>query len=201
VSGPPETPGGPSRAGTAVAPELPATFACTVGGTLARSRRRLRRLLQALAAILLAAGAIAAATDRAGAGVVAAVAAFLPILALGMSGDLDVQELELAPGELVVRMRRRVQRLALVEPRGRSLTDDERRHLEGLVSAGGFTAGTGGVDSHRLGEVEIHASDFDHALLVETGEERLVLTPDEPERFLATLRLAAAATSSPAPAP
>jgi hypothetical protein len=38
-----------------------------------------------------------------------------------------------------------------------------------------------------LGELELYASDFAHAVLVDLGETRLIVTPDDPEAFLGAL--------------
>jgi hypothetical protein len=70
----------------------------------------------------------------------------------------------------------------------RRLTAEETAHVEGLATTGGVAAGSGGFESHRLGEIEIFASDFAHAVLIDLGETRLIVTPDDAEGFLAALR-------------
>jgi hypothetical protein len=89
-----------------------------------------------------------------------------------------------------VKARRRRLDFDLGDPaavRARPLELDERRHLEGLASTAGLTAGTGGFDSQRLGEFELYASDLANAVLVEGGDLRLVLTPDAPAAFCTEL--------------
>jgi hypothetical protein len=104
-----------------------------------------------------------------------------------MSGDLDLLALELADGRLAIELRRGRERFAVAGVRARRLTPEEIGHLERLATNGGITAGSGGFESHRLGELDLYASDLANAVLVELGETRLVLTPDEPEAFLEAL--------------
>jgi hypothetical protein len=70
----------------------------------------------------------------------------------------------------------------------RRLDPAEVRDLERLATLGGVTAGSGGFESRRLGEIELYASDLRNAVLIESGEERLVVTPDEADRFVESLR-------------
>jgi len=79
----------------------------------------------------------------------------------------------------------------------RRLRGDEIVHVEGLASAGGMVAGSGGFDSHRLGEFDLYASDLANAVLVEAEEIRVVVTPDEPDEFLASLSSAPPAPREP----
>jgi hypothetical protein len=160
-------------------------LACTPGGAAARGRRRLRRLLQVLVAILLAAALGAWLERRFWPGAIALVAALFPWTAWRMSGDRDVLGLEIDGGLLRVRMRRDRAELPLAGARARRLSADEIAHLERLATIGGVIAASGGFESHRLGELELFASDLANAVLIESGEERWVVTPDEPERLLA----------------
>ncbi len=169
-------------------------FPCTPGGAVARGRERLRRLLLALVAILCLAALYAWLERRFWPGALALVAAFVPWTAWRMSGDRDVVALEIARGALRVRLRRGRAELPLQEARARRLSADEIAHLERLATIGGVTASTGGFESHRLGELELFATDLRNAVLVESGEERWVVTPDDPDGL-------AAAVSGPAPAP
>ena len=114
------------------------------------------------------------------AGAVAAVTLFV----LRMSGDLEPLQLEVAPDLLTVQTRRRWLRVPLPPLAARRLRPDEIDHVEALATAGGVVAGTGGFDSHRLGEFDLYASDLANAVLVEAEEMRVVVTPDEPEAFL-----------------
>ena len=61
------------------------------------------------------------------------------------------------------------------------------RDLESLATSGGVAAGTGGFESHLLGEIDLYASDLAHAVMVDLGERRLIVTPDDPEGFLEAL--------------
>lgn len=103
--------------------------------------------------------------------------------------------LELADDEMRIRMRYRSELLSIAGARGRRLTGPEILHLERLATLGGITASHGGYESHLLGEIELYASDLANAVLVETEERRLIVTPDDPEVFLRNIL----ATDAPAP--
>ena len=163
-------------------------FACTPGGTIARGRRRLRLLLVSLCGSMLVATAVVWAQGRFATGVVPLLVAGVAWTAWRMSGDLDLLWLELDRGRLVVRMRRQRREVELGGACARRLDADERLHLERLASSAGVTASTGGFDSSRLGEFDLHAGDLRNAVLVETADARLVVTPDEPDAFVAAVR-------------
>jgi Bacterial PH domain len=120
-------------------------------------------------------------------GLIALGVASVPWTAWRMSGDLDLFWLDLEDGWLTVQMRRRRERFPVSGASVRRLDPDEIAHLERLATTGGVTAGSGGFESHRLGEIDLYASDLGKAVLLDLGESRLVVTPDEPERFLAAL--------------
>jgi hypothetical protein len=162
-------------------------FPCTPGGAILRGRRRLRSLLLGLAALMLAVGAITMAFGRIGVGFLAWLVALIPWTAWRMSGDLDLFWLELAGGRLAIQMRRRRERFAAAGAQGRRLTAEEIGHLERLATTGGVTAGTGGFESHLLGELDLYAGDLANAVLVDLGERRLIVTPDDPPGFLQAL--------------
>jgi hypothetical protein len=165
-------------------------FPCTPGGSIARGRRRLRRLLFGLALILVAAGGFAWATGRHGVAVLTWILALVPWTAWRMSGDLEPLWLDVdlrGGGTLLVQMRRRHERLPVEGASSRLLTPAEIAHVEGLATAGGMVAGSGGFDSRLLGEFDLYASDLSHAVLLDLGESRLVVTPDDPAAFLAAL--------------
>lgn len=167
-------------------------FACTLGGAILRGQRRLRRLLVGLALVLVASAILywLSLWIRGGSwwpGLFALLGAAVPWMAWRMSGDLDLLGLEVEGGRLTIRMRRRRERFDLAGAVCRRLTPEEISHLERLATNGGVTAGTGGFESHLLGEFDLYASDLANAVLVDLGETRLIVTPDEPEGFLEAL--------------
>jgi len=163
-------------------------FPCTPGGAILRGRRRLRTLLVGLALVMVAVAAAAWTARRLWPGLLALLVAAIPWTAWRMSGDLDPLWLELEDGWLAVQMRRRRERFPVSGAAARRLTPEERAHVEGLASAGGVAAGSGGFESHLLGEIDLYASDFENALLLDLGESRLIVTPDAPDELLAALR-------------
>jgi hypothetical protein len=162
-------------------------FPCTPGGAILRGRRRLRLLLVGLTVLMLAVALAAGAAGRIGPALVALVVALIPWTAWRMSGDLDPFWLETGGGWLGVQMRRRRERFAAAGAEGRRLTAVEIAHLETLATSGGVAAGTGGFESHLLGEIDLYASDLAHAVMVDLGERRLIVTPDDPAGFLEAL--------------
>ena len=173
----------------------PQRFACTPGGPIARGRRRLRSILLLVGLFALAVAAFAAWTGRAVPALLAGGAGLLALFARRMSGDLDPIGLELAGERLVIRMRRQHQVVPIRGVDIRRLDDDEIEHLGRMATLGGITAGTGGFDSHRLGELDLYASELSNAVLIDRGEASAVVTPDEPERFIEALRRAGAGAS------
>jgi len=163
-------------------------FPCTPGGAILGGRRRLRALLLGLTLLMLAVGALTLTAGQIGPGLWALVVALVPWTAWRMSGDLDPFWLDLEDGRLAIQMRRRRERFAASGAQARRLEPDEIAHLESLTTTGGVTAGSGGFESHRLGEFDLYASDLAHAVLVDLGETRLIVTPDDPEGFVQALR-------------
>lgn len=172
----------------------PERFECTPAGSVARARRRLGGLLAALTLLMLAVAVGTLAAGRVGAGLVALLVALGPLLAGLLMGGGAVEYLDLRPGALTLGLRRGPETVPLEGAHARRLTPEEIAHLEGLAASAGLVAGVGSFDSRRLGEVELHATDLAHAVLVVAGERRLVVTPDEPERFCRAL------SRKPAPA-
>lgn len=163
-------------------------FPCTPGGAILQGRRRLRTLLLGLTLLMLAVGGLTLTAGRIGPGLLALAVALIPWTAWRMSGDLDPFWLDLGDGWLALQMRRRRERFAAAGAQARRLTPDEVAHLESLTTTGGVAAGTGGFESHRLGEFDLYASNLANAVLVDLGETRLIVTPDDPEGFLEALR-------------
>jgi hypothetical protein len=124
-------------------------------------------------------------------------AAGLALFSRRMSADLDPLWLELTPRTLAVQMRRQRQLVQLISPAARRLEPSEIEHLTSLATIAGLTAGTGGFDSHLLGEFDLYATDLGNAVLVEQEESSVVVTPDHPEHFLLTINNAAPARIAP----
>jgi hypothetical protein len=164
-------------------------FSCTSGGAVLRGRLRLRRLLVGLTLLMTAVGILTLVFGRTGPGIFALLVALVPWTAWRMSGDLDPLWLDLSDvgGTLTVQMRRRRERFSVTGAEARRLTPEEIEHLERLATTGGVAVGTGGFESRLLGEIELYASNLANAVLVDLGESRLIVTPDDPGGFLATL--------------
>jgi hypothetical protein len=162
-------------------------FPCAPGGAIRRGRRRLAALLLGLSLLLVAVAGAAGWSGRRWPALLALAVALVPWTAWRMSGDLDPLWLALEGPWLVVQMRRRRERRELAGALARRLTPEETAHLERLATTGGVAAGSGGFDSRLLGEFDLAASDLAHAVLLDWGESRLIVTPDDPEAFLAAL--------------
>ena len=165
-------------------PEESRRFACSSSPRRRAGRRRLALGLVALTLAALAGAVVAWTGDRRAAAVLASLVAVVPLFAWRMSGDLDPVELWVAGGQLTIRTRRHLLRFPLAGATGRRLSDKEKVHLARLSQKTGFLTSAGGFDSHLLGEFELYASNLENAILVETGDDRLVVTPDDPARFL-----------------
>ena len=162
-------------------------FPCTAGGTILRGRLRLRRLLVGLTLLMIAVAVATWIAGRFWPGLLALLVAAVPWTAWRMSGDLEPLWLDLDNGLLAIQMRRRRERFRVLGAEVRRLTPEETEHLERLANTGGVTAGTGGFESRMMGEFDLYASDLAHAVLVDLGETRLVVTPDDPEGFVAAI--------------
>lgn len=162
-------------------------FPCTAGGTILRGRLRLRRLLVGLTLLMVAVAIATWIAGRFWPGLLALLVAAVPWTAWRMSGDLEPLWLDVDGGLLSIQMRRRRERFRMAGAEVRRLTPEETVHLERLANTGGVTAGTGGFESRLLGEFDLYASDLAHAVLVDLGETRLVVTPDDPEGFVAAI--------------
>jgi len=170
-------------------------FPCTVGGAIAEGRRRLGWLLGGLALLMLGVAVWMAWTERVFPAILCVMVAGVAWTSWRMSGDLDPLWLEVDGESLHLQLRRKRVSSPLLAPTARRLSDGEIAYLTGLTSrASGIVAGTGGFDSQRLGEFNLYASDLSRAVLVETGESRLIVTPDEPDAFVAAV---AGATDRP----
>lgn len=172
-------------------------FECTPNGVVESSRRRLRRYLMLLAVLTLVVAAAAAWMGRTVPMLLAVGAAGLALFSRRMSADLDPLWLELTPGTLAVQMRRQRQTVPLISPCARRLQPGEIEHLTSLATIAGLTAGTGGFDSHLLGEFDLYATDLGNAVLVEQEENSVVVTPDHPEPFLLAINATTPARIAP----
>jgi len=172
-------------------------FACSLGGQIATGRKRLRALLLGVAIAMLAMAVVVAATGRIGPALLALGAAGLAWFSWRTGTELDLESLEIRENTLNVKLRRHEVSIPLDGLRSRRLTAEEIQHLEKLSSLGPFTAGSGGFDSHLLGEFDLYATHFESAVLIETEGLRFVLTPDDPESLLEML---ARSASSDGPA-
>lgn len=166
----------------------PARFPCSPAGAILRGRRRLTLLLLGLAGLMLVVAVLTwGVAGRRWPALLAFLVALIPWTAWRMSGDLDPLWLDLEDGSLVVQMRRRRERFAVAGAEAWRLTPEEVAHLETLTTAGGVAAGTGGFESHRLGEFDLYATNLQNAVVVDLGESRLIVTPDDPGGFLEAL--------------
>jgi hypothetical protein len=166
------------------APAEALRFTCTGGGAIERGRRRLRGFLLALALVCLAVS-VAAWFARAFPALLAAAAGILALFARRMSADLDPLWLEIEGDTMAIQMKRQRHTISLAGLDCRRLDEDEIAHLRSLATSAGITAGTGGFDSHRLGEIDLYASDLGNAILLQGDESGTVVTPDDPAAFLA----------------
>jgi len=169
-------------------PEQSVRFPCTTSGVLANGRRTLAWLLLGLCAAMLATAVLVFIADRRLPALLCLAVAFVLWTTWRMSGDLDLLWLEIEPTHLTLQMRSQRLRLPLLAPHARRLDEAEAAHVAQLASNGLLVAGTGGFDSHRLGEFNLHATNLANSVLVETGDSRVVVTPDDPEGFIAAFR-------------
>lgn len=161
------------------------TFECTADGLVAAGQRRMARVFSLLGVTLLIAVGFAFLTRQFFAGVIALGLALAVFVIYRMSRELDPTQLVISDRTLTIYMRHALRRMPLEGASVRRLTDDEIEHLAGLTSSGGFVAGAGGFDSHILGEFDLYASRLENAVLIETTDGRAVLTPDQPDDFVA----------------
>ena len=155
-------------------------FPCTSGGRVAAGRRRLRLILVGPALLMSGLAIYSWAQGSIFQGLLCVGVALVLIVAWRMANQLEPLYFEVQGGRLEVRLRWRLFHIDLEGASARLLTEDEREHLERLVSVGGIVATSGSYDSHQLGEFDLYASDLSNAMLLETEEARLVLTPNDP---------------------
>jgi len=164
-------------------------FICSGGGAIEAGRKRLRAFLLLLGFVCMAVAVIAW-FARSVPALLAAAAGALALFARRMSSDLDPLWLEIEGDNLAVQMRRQRHSLSLSGLTVRRLEEDEVDHLERLATMAGVTAGTGGFDSHRLGEIDLYGSNLANAVLLQGDESGTVVTPDDPVAFIAAVSTA-----------
>lgn len=171
-------------------------FDCTAAGAVLEGRKRLKLYLLGLSVLcLIVALAAWIFLGRFWPGLFAFLVALVPATAWRLGSNVDLQWLEVADGELVVRMRWRIERFPLAQAGARRLTPDEIRHVQGLATSAGIVTGNAGFESHLLGDVNLYASNLDHCVLVEIDDEtRVVVTPDDVEGFVGAVERQAASS-------
>lgn len=162
-------------------------FECTVAGAIAAGRRRLATIAFSLMFLMLILAVGCWLLGRWVPGSLALMLSFLVWTAWRMSGDPELLWMELDEDTLWLQMKGSRAAHPLADPTARRLSADEIHRIQGLATHAGIVTGSGGFDSHLLGEFALTATNFDNALLVDTGEARLIVTPDDPESFLTAI--------------
>ena len=161
-------------------------FACTLGGSIQRGRVWLLRSYFVIAALMLGAAVL---TWPRGSwlGLFLEVSLLLVCLwILRATGGLVPRWIEIDDDSLRLLTRSSLIRMPVAGATARRLSDSERRHLEGLAT-NWIALPSGGFDSRLLGEFDLYASNFENAVLVEAHDIRMVVTPDDPDGFIAAL--------------
>ena len=172
-------------------------FPCTPSGVIASSRRRFSAFLLVLALAMAVATLAMILAGRFVPALLAAGVGLVVGMAWRMSRELSPQSLEVSPGQLTVQTASIRFDVPLEGALVRALASDESAHVRRLASTAGLVAGVGGFDSHRLGEFDLYATNLAHAVLIDAGEDRLVVTPDRPEAFLSAAAAAGAQIEDP----
>ncbi len=163
-------------------------FECTPAGVISRGRRKLTFLLVGLSLGMLVVAAAVWISGRVFPGFLALGVSIMTFIAWRMSCELNLEWLQVADGVLTLRAVHQQIQLPITDLSIRLLDSAELEHLERLASAGGIVAGSGGFDSHILGEFDLYATNLRNSVLIESPESRLVVTPDEPDEFIKVLK-------------
>lgn len=147
---------------------------------MAAGRRRLRLILIGPALLMLGLAIFSWTRGSIFQGFLCVGVALVLMITWRMANQLEPLYFEIQGDQLEVRLRWRLFHIDLEGAKARLLAVEELEHLELLVSVGGIVATSGSYDSHRLGEFDLYASDLGNAVLLETEETRLVVTPDDP---------------------
>jgi len=172
-------------------------FSCTPSGVIASSRRRFSYFLLLLALAMVVATVAMILAGRFVPAVLAAGVGLVVGMAWTMSRELSLQWLEISQNHLTVQTATVRFEVPLEGAATRALEREEIDHISRLASTAGLVAGVGGFDSHLLGEFDLYATDLENAVLIDCGEERFVVTPDNPKEFLAVATTASAMTRGP----
>ena len=172
-------------------------FPCSRGGSVGHGRHRLRSFLLTLGLLTLGVAVAAIWVSRWVPALLALGAGMLALFARRMSADLDPLWIDLEGDQLRIQMRRQHQIVALGGATLRRLEADEIDHLTRLATTAGITAGTGGFESHLLGELDLYATRLDNAVLIQHQETAIIVTPDDPDGFLTAANDAAVAAGGP----
>ena len=163
-------------------------FECTRAGVIQKGQRRIAFLLVGLSIGMLLVAIAVWISGRIFPGLLALGVAIVTFTAWRMSCELNLQWLSIDGDLLTLRAVHQQIQLPLEELSPRRLSPSEIEHLERLASVGGIVAGSGGFDSHILGEFDLYATDLTNSILIESSDIRLIVTPDRPEEFLAALK-------------
>ena len=165
----------------------PRRFDCTAAGIVAKGQRKLTILLGGLSLGMLIVAIAVWISGRVFPGFLALGVSIMTFVAWRMSCELRLKWLQIEDGILTVRAVHQQIKLPINELATRRLDSSETAHLERLASVGGIVSGSGGFDSHILGEFDLFATNLTNSVLIESPESRLVVTPDEPEIFIEAL--------------
>ena len=165
---------------------LPASFVCSSGGAIARGKRLMGLLFGTVGLLMVGAAIYSWSRGSWGAALLAAALTVVTLWTWRTTGSLEPRWIEIDERAVTITTRSVLVRLPRAGAMARVLNEEERRHLERLATMG-VTAPSGGFDSRLLGEFELYASNLETPVLVEAGDLRVVLTPDDPEAFIAAL--------------
>lgn len=174
----------------------PRRFDCTAAEIVARGQRKITLLLVGLSLGMLFVAIAVWISGRVFPGILALGVSIMTFVAWRMSCELRLKWLQIEDGILTVRAVHQQIKLPISELATRRLDSSEIAHLERLACVGGIVTGSGGFDSHILGEFDLFATNLTNSVLIETPESRLVVTPDEPEVFIEALEEQLAQTTT-----
>jgi hypothetical protein len=163
-------------------------FECTPAGVVSRGQRTLTVFLVSLSLGMLVVAVAVWISGRIFPGFLALGVSVLTFVAWRMSCELNLEWLQISDGVLTLRAVHQQIHLPIADLSIRRLDSSEIEHLERLASTGGIVVGSGGFDSHILGEFDLYATNLHNSVLIESPGSRLVVTPDEPDEFIEILK-------------